>query len=288
MKKIEKDIYYEDSYHGVTLGALVFPNGIILIDAPLRNEDARSWRSALADLGGGPNRLLVNLDSHPDRTLGARAMECTILSHQRTAQVFRTRPSIFKGQDGESGSDWESYNDAVGTRWSAPDITFTQRVNLHWSLNEVIIEHHPGPNAGSIWVNKPASRVVFVGDVVVENQPPFMAYADIPSWIESLELLLASFRDYTIVSGRGGPVALEHVKLQHKQLKDIVRGLERLAKRNASLDATENLIPNLLAAYSYPPALEEQYVQRLRHGLRQYYARRYRPVELSNQARENE
>ena len=77
MQQIKPGIYFEDGYLGVTLGALVFSHGTIMIDAPLRPEDARAWRSALLNLRGGSSRLLVSLDAHLDRTLGTRAMECT-------------------------------------------------------------------------------------------------------------------------------------------------------------------------------------------------------------------
>jgi glyoxylase-like metal-dependent hydrolase (beta-lactamase superfamily II) len=279
MKEIGQGIYYENSYPGVTLGALVLPHGTILVDAPLRAEDARAWRATLLTLGGNSNRLLVNLDAHPDRTLGARAMDCTVVSHLRTAQVFRGRPSIFKGQNAESGSEWESQNESVGTRWAIPDITFTHQITLHWGPPDVFLEHHPGPALGSIWVVIPEAHVVFIGDAVLPNQPPFLTNGDIPSWVETLSLLTSSYRDYTIISGRGGPVTVQAVRAQQQNLKATLKGLERLAKRNAPPEATENLIPNLLSSFSIPKKLEEQYYQRFRHGLFQYYARRYRPIE---------
>jgi hypothetical protein len=96
MQEITRGIYYETAYSGVTLGAILLPQGTVMIDAPLRAEDGRSWRSALNYLGGNSNRLLVNLDAHPDRTLGSRVMDCTIIAHQKTAQVFRGRPSVFR------------------------------------------------------------------------------------------------------------------------------------------------------------------------------------------------
>lgn len=285
MQEIERGIYYETTYPGVTLGALILPHGTILIDAPLRAEDARSWRAALINQGSDAHRMLINLDAHPDRTLGARALESTIVAHLKTAQVFRSRPSVFKGQSPESGSEWETYNDAVGTRWALPDITFTNQIFLHWGPPDITLEHHPGPAPGAIWVIVPSSKIVFVGDSVLFNQSPFLANADIPAWIESLELLMKSYSDYVIVSGRGGPVPSDSAKIQHKLLKNILKGLERLAKRNSPSEATENMIPTLLSDFEYPAHLEEQYIQRLRHGLSQYYSRRYRPQDLANQLR---
>jgi hypothetical protein len=137
MEHIKPGIYYEDAYLGVTLGALVTSHGTMMIDPPLRPEDARSWRSSLINQRGGSNRLLVLLDSHLDRTLGARTMESTIISHLQTAHTFSNRPAIFKGQSFESGSEWESYDDAIGTRWTIPNITFTEHMILHWGGVEV-------------------------------------------------------------------------------------------------------------------------------------------------------
>jgi cyclase len=285
MQEIAPGIYIEDAYTGVTLGALLLSHGIILIDAPLRSEDARAWRAALNTLGSSGNRVLVNLDAHPDRTLGARALESTIIAHQKTAQVFRSRPSVFKGQNAESGSEWETYDDAVGIRWAAPDITFTQRISLHWGPPDMILETRPGPAQGAIWAIVPEARVIFVGDAVLYHQPPFLANADIPVWLESLDLLLASYRDYQIVGGRDGVVKIDTVRNQHQVLKNILKGMEKLSKRNTPSEATENLIPTLMTEIGFSPPLEEQYEQRLRHGLAQYYARHYRPIEAASQSR---
>jgi len=277
MQQIERGIYYEDSYLGVTLGGLVFSHGTIMIDAPLRADEARSWRSSLLNQRGGSNRLLINLDAHPDRTLGARSMECTIVAHQKTAQVFRNRPTIFKGQNAETGSIWENYTDAIGVRWANPDITFTDRMSLHWGGPEIVIENHPGPAVGATWVLIPEEKVVFIGDTVVLDQPPFLASADIAAWLETLDLLKSSYKNYMIISGRGGPVPMDAVRSQIKYLEKVNRGLERLAAKNAPLEATEGLIPSLVSDFlMVSPELKEKYTQRLRYGLLQYYLRSYR------------
>jgi glyoxylase-like metal-dependent hydrolase (beta-lactamase superfamily II) len=248
-----------------------------MIDAPLRLEDARSWRATLLNQRGGSNRLLINLDGHPDRTLGAKALECTIVAHQKTAQVFRNRPTIFKGQNTPTGSAWESYNEAIGLRWAPPDITFSQRLSLHWGGPEVVLEHHPGPMAGTTWAIIPAEKVVFVGDTLAVNQPLFLANAELNEWQDSLELLANQFGDFLIVTGRGGLATKKVISNQLQIIKLSSKGIERLVKRNAGPEATEELIPSLLAEYSFDRELEEFYVQRLRYGLYQYYARHYRP-----------
>jgi len=278
MQQLDRGIFFEDSYLGVTIGALVFSQGVIFIDSPLRAEDARSWRSTLTNQRGGANRLLASLDAHPDRTLGTRALECTIIAHQKTAQVFRNRPTIFKGQTAESGAIWETYNDAIGLRWASPDITFTQQMSLFWGGPEIILQYQPGPTSGSIWVNIPEARVVFVGDALQKNQPPFLAQADLDAWLACLEMLKNHFRDYTIICGRGGQVEGNEIHLQLKILKQIRNDMESLVTSNNLPETIHEMIPSILSHYKFPSETRELYTKRLRYGLYQCFARRYRPA----------
>lgn len=282
MKEINRGIIYENAYSGVTLGAILLPQGTILLDAPLRAEEGRVWRATLNSMGASPNRVLVNLDAHPDRTLGARVMDCTIIAHQKTAQVFRSRPSVFKGQNADSGSEWETYDEAVGTRWAVPDITFTQHLHIHWGPHPVLLEQHPGPMPGAIWVILPDSKVIFVGDAVLLNQPPFLAHAEIPAWLESLDVLYSSYRDYTIISGRGGPVPFQAIRTQQSVLQVVQTELDKLARSNGGVDAMETMIPKIMKKIDINPDMEEHLVQRLRHGLAQYVLNHIRPNDFNH------
>jgi glyoxylase-like metal-dependent hydrolase (beta-lactamase superfamily II) len=279
MRQIAPGIYIEDAFAGVTLGALILPHGTIMVDAPLRAEDARTWRASITNLSIGSNRLLVNLDAHLDRTLGSRALDSTIVAHQTTAQVFRNRPSVFKGHSADSGSEWEVSNDVFGTRWAIPDITFSDRLLFQWGGPQVILEHHPGPTLGSIWVLIHSANVIFVGDTILNDQPPFLASADLPAWIESLELLQSSYQEYTIISGRGGSKGKNGIQSQLNILKQILHGLEKLSKKDAPPEMTEGLIAELISGMSLPGNRRKHYIQRLRHGLYYYYSQHYQSIE---------
>jgi len=278
MQYIKEGIYLENSFLGVTLGALVFPHGTIMIDAPLRAEDARFWRSMLVNQRGGPSRMLISLDSHPDRTLGTRALECMIVAHKETARVFRNRPTIFKGQNMESGAIWETYGEAIGMRWTSPDITFSRRMSLHWGQKEVILEHQPGPTPGSIWVIIPDDQVIFVGDTIIPGQPPFIANANLDIWLENLDYLLITYKDYKVISGRSGIVTADDIRTQIRFLKKVVKGMERLTRRNAPPEESESLAPRLLSHYKPAREHREKYMQRLQYGLYQCYAHYYHSV----------
>jgi glyoxylase-like metal-dependent hydrolase (beta-lactamase superfamily II) len=278
MQEIESGIYYEDGFPGVTLGALTLPRGTILIDAPLRAEDGRSWRAALLNRGSGIDRIIINLDAHPDRTIGVRSLECPVVAHERTAQVFQNRPPTFKGQNMDVGAEWETCIDLGSARWAIPDMTFSDQLHFHWGDPDVSLEFHPGPAPGASWVVIPSAHVAFIGDAVVSGQPPFLADADIPAWLETLDLLLsAQFKTYVLISGRSGPVVIDDLRAQKNLLKKIDKKLNSLWEKNAPVEDVYRMVPALMDEYDVPARRRELYENRLSHGLARYYNRRIQP-----------
>jgi len=308
MREIRPNIYYEDCYAGVTLGALILPRGIVLIDAPLRAEDCLAWNTAVLsqsnkDSEPGSKEMVTDhmldyLDAHPDRTIGARVLETTgqipfIIAHRDTARGFESRPTIFKGQNPDSGAEWETCDDIVSTRWALPDLTFSDSLNLYWERGangkrnnasplptwQVILEHHAGSAAGATWVHIPQEKVIFVGDAVLVNQPPFLESAHIPQWLRSLEQLIARAKDgYTIISGRGGLVMEQEIRALSIYLERVHQILAGLAKKGAELKDVEQIVPEFLQRLEYPAGRKSLYEQRLRHGLHHYFMRHYRQI----------
>jgi cyclase len=280
MQELAHHVYIETGYAGVTLGAVNWPHGLVLIDAPFRPEDARSWRSALLNLGGGVDRMLVNLDAHFDRTLGVRSMDCTVAGHEKVAEVFRNRPITFKTTGTETGAEWELYNGLGSIRWVPPEITFTERMSIHWNESPLILEHHPGPSLGAIWALLPEQRVAFVGDALVPNQPPFLVSANLPVWLKTLQpLVTPAYQDYLLVSGRDGLVAHQQVRRQISFLEKTHLLLEDLAGQRAPAIETDQLVSILLKEFELLPGRELQYRHRLQQGLYHYYIRHYQPTE---------
>ena len=276
MEEIVKDVYIEDKYLGVTLGVIIQPRGLIQIDAPPSPEDGRTWRASLMGMGNGPERVLINLDAHPDRTLGVRAMDCTVIAHEKTAEAFRNRPNTFKAQGDETGANWEAIPGLGSVRWAPPEISFVEQMTLHWSDTPIILQSRPGPASGAIWVIMPAEKVVFVGDAVTRAQPPFLAYANLPEWIETLRILQEpEYKGFTIVSGRGGVVTPQTVRHQADILKRIHDKVEKLGSKKSSILAIDKLADQILKDFKAPAARQKQYSHRLRYGLNHYYARHY-------------
>ena len=278
MHPITEHTFYETDYPGVTLGAVIMPGGTLIIDSPLRAEDARTWKTTLLTRSRGSHRLLISLDAHTDRVIGTRYMDCAVLTHQEVLNTIKGYTAVFKGQPTGSSSEWEHYPEVSGTRWFLPGITYSKRMTLHWGEGDIIIEHHPGPDPGASWVIIPDEKVIFLGDTILVDQPPFLAMSNLPQWIAAIsELRVPRYREYTFVSGRGGPVSIEFVREQHEHFRWLHRRLESLAARGAPVEDTEALIDPYLAKIDFDPALRARYAQRLRYGLERYYRRHYLP-----------
>src|SRR3972149_9520166 len=192
--------------------------------------------------------------------------------------MFRTPPTTFKAPGDEAGSNWEAIPGLGSVRWAPPEISFVDKMTLHWSEMPIMLESHPGPTKGSIWVILPNEKVVFVGDAVLKGQPPFIAHADLPAWIETLKILQEpEYKGCTIVSGRGGVVTSQGVRNQIELLKRLNDRVEKIGKKKATANVTDKLADQLLKSFKAPAARQKQYAHRLRYGLLHYYVRHYQP-----------
>ena len=268
MLEILPNIFIENSYSGTTLGVINNPHGLILIDAPIKADDSRTWKSSLLNLGGGVDRLLVNLDAHPDRTLGIRAMESTVVGHEKMAQVFKNRPTATKAQTIDTGSEWEQIANLGANRWIPPEISFTETMKINWGESSILLEYHPGPNSSAIWVHLPAEKALFIGDLVVCKQPPFLSNALFDEWINQLRLLTSdAFQGYFIIGGRNGLIHQDDIHRQMKYLVDVKNRVEVIKRHSNQAEQIEKTIPTLMQSFPVAAPLKYRYEQRLRWGL---------------------
>jgi glyoxylase-like metal-dependent hydrolase (beta-lactamase superfamily II) len=276
MKKITSSVYIEDSYPGVIVGVVMTDAGMVLVDAPLRPEDGREWLADVRSKKAGVERTLVYLDSHPDRTLGGRSLESTIIAHEAVGKVFEDRPSIFKAQVPESGTEWETCTGLSGIRWAPPNLAFTKQLSLYSGGTEIILEHHPGPDDGAAWLVLPEDRVVFVGDLITVKQPPFLSRADLDAWDQSLELLSSEpYQEYTIIGSREGKLNERSIKDMRKFIGNVQKQMERLSKRKSAVENVEKLVDKLLGSFDFSTRYRNQYYQRMLYGLQHLYSKQY-------------
>ncbi|MCE5207752.1 MAG: hypothetical protein LLG42_05500 [Chloroflexi bacterium] len=281
MQEIGPNVFIETGFAGVTLGVITMGSGVIMIDAPFLPEDIRSWRSSLAMMNGGTDRFLINLDAHVDRIVGARAMDCIVVGQEELAHIFQTRPFPYRSQSMTTGAEWENYESLGTFRWAPPELTFKNEMTMHWDDMPVVLQQCCGAELGSLWVNLPSQRILFLGDLVIPNQPPFLANAQIPLWVETLNLLLEpEFDGYTLIGGRSGVIRQEDIRWQIRFLEKVQNLLEELKDQNTPESEIEAMIPCLMAEFEDSPSQMALFQKRLNWGLTMYYLRNYFPENI--------
>lgn len=272
MQEIAPNIFIENNSLGLVTGIVRTENGSVLIDSPLRQDEQKSWRSGTARLITGDPRFLISLDTNYDRLLSAKGTDCVVIAHSNSVSTTKGRQGAGKVQEDQPGYTESHELVNGGTRWFPPEITFQENLGLHIGGTEFQMAHHFGSNNAGIWVNIPKLKVVFVGDSVLVDQPPFLAYCNLDEWLEDLKLLGSkAFRTYQIVSARSGVVGQEQVKGMTHLITSIKHLLDPLMEEKASLDSVLGIIPKIMKRFEVTSSTSELFYNRLRWGLATYY-----------------
>ena len=268
MEEIAQNIFIEQSYPGVVSSVLRLRHGLLMIDSPFLADDRQSWQQKLVNLGGGVSRLLVLLDSHMDRLLGVPLSELPILAHENVLQIIAGLPTPSRTLEKLSGSESDPYEMPQNGRGVLPNMTYSHQLRLYWDDQPVIVTHQPGGHSAGSWVRYDAQSVIFVGDSVVVNQPPFLACCDLDRWIDELTWLSSDyFRGYQVVSGRDGPVTQKSVVKMIEfltMIKGVVTELKSLENWSEEVD---RWVPEILRKFDFDGDKAEQNYNRLAWGL---------------------
>lgn len=274
MREIAKGVFLQDGYPGVRLGAVVSDGVALLIDSPLRIEDGREW---LAEIGGrGRPRFLVLLDDHPDRVYGVRGFDLSLIAQTKARDAVAAWPDPVRSTTHLQGAEADRLKRVSGLSRAIPHIGFEHELELQLGSQTVEIRHRPGPRPGSAWVVLPWARVVFVGDTVWAQEPPYLGEAQLEAWLESLaELRSSAFARFKIVSARDGLVRREAIVAMAAFLRKVAHRMDRLQDKQEDEGAAGRLVPQLMKGFRVPLARREQAALRLRSGLERLYREQY-------------
>ncbi len=275
MRKIAPDVFIENRYPGVILGVIASNGSVLLVDSPLRADDAREWFAQVRESQGQPKYLAL-LDDHPDRALGARVFDGPRVAHDLTRQRMALWSDAYKGASRPIGAEADRLKRITGVNKAIPELSFAEAMVIHLEGRQVWMEHHPGPAPGAMWVLDPEHKVAFIGDVVVTAEPPYLGEAEVEVWLETLDILRDMERDgYKLVAGRDGLIDREAINSMARFLRKIPHRLERLANKGAPAEKAAALAPVLVRDFRVPASRREQAMLRLRAGLMRLYDRLY-------------
>lgn len=268
MLRILKGIYLEKDYPGVFLGAVVGADETeaVLIDAPLRTDEASEWLDTLGEKW--EPRYAILLDSHPDRALGLRHYGLPTVAHELTSAEMAGWPDTYKGGARAVGSEADSLTRVADVGESVPEVIFRDRMTIDLPDRPLHLLHQPGPTLGATWVQVPDKSTVFIGDAVTVKEPPFVGNADVEGWLESLDVLRDSpFDEYKVISSRDGLIERDEINDMARFLRKIPVRLDRLDEREVPEEAVRTIAEELIEDFSVIKARREIALMRLEQGL---------------------
>ena len=274
MDQISEHVFIEDEFPGVVLGAFNFSHGLVMVDAPFRRQDIAPWRGRLANLGGGVDKLVVVLDNQIDRCYGARGMGANILCHQKALAMFQSGSNVSHIQEEKTGAELDIMTFPLESHPITPDFAYSDQAAIYWDGDPLLITHHPGAHLAGSWALYEPEKIIFVGDSVVADQPPFLAWSDLKLWLDDLYHLASdSFGDYKIVSGRNGLVGRQAIYDMIDFIQQVGNEIAGLQNSHVKDEAFQNAVARLLSHFEFDQKWHERYSQRLQWGFSKYLQR---------------
>ena len=272
MQEIAPNVFITTNSLGLITGIIHPEEGLVFIDSPTRLDELDSIGAKLTGNAKPSPRFLVVLDTNYDRLLSAKGMDFIIIAHCNSITPTKPKSGAAKASEDQTSLGDTSDSPNGSMRQFSPEIVFQTDLRIFLGTMEIRLEHHAGVNSAGVWVELPQQKLLFVGDAVMGDEPPFLAYFDADTWLTDLELLASErFRGYQIISSRCGIVTQEQIDIMHQRLTYIRDTLNPLLENKASLDEMLKLIPQIIDYYNVPPLLHDLYYNRLRWGLTTYY-----------------
>ncbi|NPV68653.1 MAG: MBL fold metallo-hydrolase [Anaerolineae bacterium] len=184
-ERVADDIYVFTSelYAQVTAGAIVTPEGAILIDTLAYPEETLQIKNFLEKRLNCPVRTVINTHYHADHTFGTYLFEdALVVGHALCRDLLDTRGRRSMEEARRSSSE---FTDA---RIVLPAMVFkTGTLAVHLGNKTVELWHSPGHSPDSVVAYVREDRILFAADTIMPI--PYFVDGSYADFIRSLEAL---------------------------------------------------------------------------------------------------
>jgi cyclase len=270
IQEIGPGVFVETELHGANVGFVVTSEGVILIDTPLLPDDARLWRSEIERRTGQRIIYIVNTDHHRGHILGNQYFPtATVIAHEFAwknmnsyGDSFRTRLlNLYRERMPEAVEEWEQYLEIT-----LPRITFTDRTLLFKGDQEIHLIPLGGHTQATTVVYLPRDKVLFAGDLVITDRPPFLSQSDTGQWLQALTYL-RKLRYDVLVPGHGELCGKEATERMSEFLRLVRRRVRSAYRSGMSKSDTTRSLQYLLNEWPIPPFEKPKAARRFKSSL---------------------
>ena len=270
IREIAPRIFVETEYHGANVAFIVTGEGVILIDTPMLPTEARAWLAEIQRRTDEPILYIINTDHHRAHVIGDQHFPMAkVIAHEHAwkemksyGDSFRTRlMNMYRERIPEAVEEWKRT-----LRIVKPEITFTGRTVLFKGDKEIHLIPVGGHTPATTVVLFPNERLIFTGDAVVTNRPPFLSQGSTKQWLDALTMLRKMSYD-VLIPGHGELTGHEATDRMSEYLR-MVRRRVRMAyvEGMAKAEAARSL-SHLIRYWPIPPFERPKADRRFKSGL---------------------
>ena len=270
VQEIAPNIFVESGYHGANVAFIVTGQGVILIDTPMLPKEAHHWQEQIRKRTDEQILYILNTDHHRAHVIGNQFFPtATVIAHERAwkemksyGDSFRTRLlNMYRDRIPEAVEVWKNELQII-----QPQVTFSGRTLLYKGDKEIHLIPVGGHTPATTVIYFPQEKLLFAGDVVVTNRPPFLSQGNTKEWLEALTYL-RKLRYDILIPGHGELTGKEATENMSEYLR-LVRRKVRSAYRSGLLKAdTARSLSHLIRYWPIPPFEKPKADRRFKSGL---------------------
>ncbi len=256
IREIAPNVFVETKFHGANIGFIVTSEGVILIDTPMLPKDARIWQEEIEKRTDQPIIYIINTDHHRGHIIGNQYFPmATVIAHEYAwknmksyGDSFRTRLlNLYRDRMPDAVEEWKQHLTII-----EPEITYTGRTILYKGDKEIHIIPVGGHTRATSVIYMPNDSLIFAGDLVVTDRPPFLSQSNTKRWLQALTYLRKLSYD-VMIPGHGEPCGKEATEKMSEFLRMVRREVRSAYRAGLSKADTARSLRHLIHYWPIPP-----------------------------------
>jgi len=255
IREIAPRVFIETKFHGANVGFIVTGEGVVLIDTPMLPRDARRWQEEIRSRTDQEILYIINTDHHRGHIIGNQYFPtATVMAHEFAwknmrsyGDSFRTRLfNLYRNRIPEAVEEWKA-----NLRIIEPEITFTDRTILFKGDKEIHMIPIGGHTKATTVIYMPTEKLLFAGDAVVTDRPPFLSQGDTKQWLQALTYLRKLNYD-VLIPGHGELTGKEATEQMSEFLRMVRRKVRSAYRAGLSKADTARSLKHLIHFWPIP------------------------------------
>jgi cyclase len=270
IREIVPNIFVETEYHGANVAFIVTGEGVILIDSPMLPKEAAHWRAEIKKRTDEEILYIINTDHHRAHVIGNQYFPtAAVIAHELAwkemksyGDSFRSRLlNMYRDRMPEAAEVWQE-----DLKITLPEVTFSGRTVLYHGDREIHLIPVGGHTPATTVVYFPQERLLFAGDVVVTNRPPFLSQGNTKEWLEALTFLRKLEYDI-LIPGHGELTGQEATENMSDYLRKVRRKVRSAYRSGLPKADTARSLSYLVRDWPIPPFEKPKADRRFKSGL---------------------